>query len=331
MRGIAATGAGVLLAAAAGTALGQGSVEDEQSTFAWANFGTEPGGGFEPLEAGFADFVGVPDNTFDNLNQHWFYFRTAGMGFERAFTPPDTQLYESSRFELGWDNLSGFSATLEGTLTDLGQNEARVVETLTLANPSRAPLELELFTFVDPKASQGFGDPGDFATLVGPRRVLVDDFGTFNFAEVNAVGATFYEASATAINVRDVLVNGVINNFDNSGLPLGDPDGDPVDVNLGFQWSLTIPASGQRSIDIVLTINAEASAGCTADLTGPGDPGRPDGELTADDFFFYLDLFAAGDPGADLTGPGGEGTPDGELTADDFFVYLDLFAQGCPS
>jgi len=65
-----------------------------------------------------------------------------------------------------------------------------------------------------------------------------------------------------------------------------------------------------------------------ADLTGPGGDGVPDGSLTADDFFFYLGLFAAGDAGADLTGPGGDGVPDGSLTADDFFFYLGLFAAG---
>ncbi|MCB9844597.1 MAG: hypothetical protein H6811_01225 [Phycisphaeraceae bacterium] len=47
---------------------------------------------------------------------------------------------------------------------------------------------------------------------------------------------------------------------------------------------------------------------------------RDDGDADADDFFDYLDLFAAGDPDADL---------DGDRDADDFFTYLDLFAQGC--
>jgi len=69
---------------------------------------------------------------------------------------------------------------------------------------------------------------------------------------------------------------------------------------------------------------------CPADLTGPGGDGVPDGNLTADDFFFYLGLFADADPQADLTGPGGDGVPDGSLTADDFFFYLGLFSAGCP-
>ncbi len=58
-----------------------------------------------------------------------------------------------------------------------------------------------------------------------------------------------------------------------------------------------------------------ADDGCAADLDG-------DGDADADDFFAYLDLFAAGDPDADIDG-------DGDIDADDFFGYLDLFAAGC--
>ena len=47
-----------------------------------------------------------------------------------------------------------------------------------------------------------------------------------------------------------------------------------------------------------------------------------DGDLDADDFFIYLDLFASGDEGADIDG-------DGDVDADDFFGYLDLFSAGC--
>lgn len=58
-----------------------------------------------------------------------------------------------------------------------------------------------------------------------------------------------------------------------------------------------------------------ACTACRADLDG-------DGDADANDFFLFLDLFAAGDPRADLTG-------DGRVDVNDFFVYLDLFAIGC--
>ncbi|MCC5786015.1 MAG: hypothetical protein JJU33_04860 [Phycisphaerales bacterium] len=54
---------------------------------------------------------------------------------------------------------------------------------------------------------------------------------------------------------------------------------------------------------------------CRADM-------NRDGVVDADDFFLYLQLFAAGDPRADIN-------HDGVINADDFFEYLDLFAAGC--
>jgi len=101
-------------------------------------------------------------------------------------------------------------------------------------------------------------------------------------------------------------------------------------ADLGF------PALGQQGVLVVSGGGTDLRAfqteapDCPADLTGPGGDGVPDGSLTSDDFFFYLALFADGDPQADLTGPGGDGVPDGSLTSDDFFFYLGLFAAGCP-
>ncbi len=47
-----------------------------------------------------------------------------------------------------------------------------------------------------------------------------------------------------------------------------------------------------------------------------------DGDSDADDFFLYLDFFAAGDDCADIDG-------DGDIDGDDFFGYLDLFVVRC--
>ncbi len=57
------------------------------------------------------------------------------------------------------------------------------------------------------------------------------------------------------------------------------------------------------------------TSACDADIDG-------DGDTDAEDFFGYLDLFAAGDDRADIDG-------DGDLDGEDFFGYLDLFAAGC--
>ncbi len=78
---------------------------------------------------------------------------------------------------------------------------------------------------------------------------------------------------------------------------------------------------------------------CIADMTSSSNPfdegyGVPNGVADGDDFFFYLDAFAAGDGRADLTGATqagdpGFGIPNGVIDADDFFFFLDRFSAGC--
>ncbi|MCB9845901.1 MAG: esterase-like activity of phytase family protein [Phycisphaeraceae bacterium] len=74
-------------------------------------------------------------------------------------------------------------------------------------------------------------------------------------------------------------------------------DGDPISANT------------------VIVFRLDGLVDCAADVDG-------DGDADGDDFFAYLNLFAAGDAAADLDG-------DGDRDADDFFFYLDLFARGC--
>jgi len=113
---------------------------------------------------------------------------------------------------------------------------------------------------------------------------------------------------------------------------------DVIDIpeeDLAFQQELAFNDADGRAVLIFEETSSRPDAGikasfftppsCPADLTGPGGGGDPDGVLDANDFFFYLDLFASGDAGADLTGG-----PDGVIDANDFFEYLSLFAAGCP-
>ncbi|MFG0328241.1 MAG: GC-type dockerin domain-anchored protein [Phycisphaerales bacterium JB037] len=91
----------------------------------------------------------------------------------------------------------------------------------------------------------------------------------------------------------------------------------------------------------VFTCDDTPPPSCPADLTGSSDAndptyGVPDGDADGDDFFFYLDAFAANNLAVcDLTGSSDPNdpsfdVPDGDCDGDDFFRYLDLFAQGCP-
>ncbi len=81
--------------------------------------------------------------------------------------------------------------------------------------------------------------------------------------------------------------------------------------NLGQIAFVASLADGRQAI-----VRADPAISCPADLDG-------DADADADDFFAYLDAFAAGN--ADVCDIDG----DGDCDADDFFGYLDLFAQGC--
>lgn len=91
---------------------------------------------------------------------------------------------------------------------------------------------------------------------------------------------------------------------------------------------------------LILILTATADASCPGDFTGASDPndptyGEPDGDIDGDDFFFFLEAFAAGELATcDLTGSSDPndpsfGEPDGDCDADDFFRFLEFIAEGC--
>ncbi len=71
---------------------------------------------------------------------------------------------------------------------------------------------------------------------------------------------------------------------------------------------------GVSSLGAVIEFRFGLSA-CPADINA-------DGELDADDFFLFLDLFREDDPSVDFN-------HDGTIDSEDFFAYLDLFRHGC--
>lgn len=87
----------------------------------------------------------------------------------------------------------------------------------------------------------------------------------------------------------------------------------PLGLNLGTDRNQQVDRNGIGYFDELFIEVADVS--CVADLNG-------DGVVDADDFFLFLQLFAAGDLQADIN-------QDGLIDADDFFAYLNLFAQGC--
>jgi hypothetical protein len=80
-----------------------------------------------------------------------------------------------------------------------------------------------------------------------------------------------------------------------------------------------------------LPTGVRVSVACnSADITGLGGSGGPDGNLTSDDVVAFLAGFFASDLAvADVASLGGNLVPDGQLTADDIVAFLAAFFRGC--
>ncbi len=148
------------------------------------------------------------------------------------------------------------------------------------------------------------GVPGATVGFEGRPMVSLDGTSAAAVYRVNGVESVFYAGPAGITRVLGA--------------------GDEVEVSPGvFRTALSV---------FLLDVNAEhvlvnmTYTGGRAMLAATVTACRPDlnndGVVDADDFFLFLQFFAAGDPRADING-------DGVIDADDFFVYLNLFAQGC--
>ncbi len=146
----------------------------------------------------------------------------------------------------------------------------------------------------------------------------IDDITLFSFDGGNTIPGR--------IQSVDVTINGVTVNFKTDEFTFGDEfievGGSELDglatssvtfSNFGHDGGNNLP---EMFCIGEIEINGQPADGCPADLDG-------DDDADADDFFAYLDAFAAGDLAVcDLD-------QDDDCDADDFFAYLDLFAQGC--
>ena len=147
----------------------------------------------------------------------------------------------------------------------------------------------ETRVFLSNSTTAPFGDPGiielDFDTSSG--------FHTYHVEVSDAVATLFIDGE------QRLSLGGLGNTVENpSRVWLGD----------GTRWA--------NSMFEVRSFKVYTPDCCPADLDA-------DCDADADDFFIYLDAFAASDlDTCDIDG-------DGDCDADDFFDYLDLFSQGC--
>ena len=152
-------------------------------------------------------------------------------------------------------------------------------------------------------------DPGLYGvdTVITDEQLRSDFTGWFNFAStppgLGGLGGTFPVASGDRLFVFDYEYVGEVDVVSIASTGEARLWRDAQDIN-----GVVVPADFGKGLIVTLR--------CPADLDG-------DGDADADDFFAYLDAFAAGELGVcDID-------RDKDCDADDFFAYLDLFAAGC--
>lgn len=118
----------------------------------------------------------------------------------------------------------------------------------------------------------------------------------------------------------------------NSFLDKQDGGTDDADGLIDGQVTLAVPGTSFHFLDVdadFTICSDEIAVICSADLSGPLEPGHPDGVVSGADFIEFLSRFQMGDLSVDLAGPSSPMEPDGVLSGADFFRYLELFANGC--
>ena len=243
--------AGALLAAGAVPLHALGTIETGNASFAWLNFGTNG-----ESSAGFADFkIG----SIENLRQHWFYYRVEGGPREFPLPIPSAESYESNpgAFELDWNAVGGlFDAKLQASLAAPGPGQARLSESLTITNIGAGKLNVSLFVYADIDVRDEFGGFPDEATLVYPGRIRIDDFGTFDFAEMAGGGVVDHEVLSFPY-LRDFqLVDSGPDDLNGEGLPFA-----PENFTGAFAWHLFLDPGQSVTLPFVMAINTVAVTG----------------------------------------------------------------------
>ena len=89
----------------------------------------------------------------------------------------------------------------------------------------------------------------------------------------------------------------------------------PNDGFMGYQWTVSIPAGGQATFNVVLSYGSRSAYACYPDC-------NCDGALTVADFGCFQTSFVAASGYGDCNG-------DGVRTVADFGCFQTRFVQGC--
>jgi len=224
---------------------GQGTITDAPATFVR---GTSPWD-----TSPDASFTGVSATlTQDHLFETGWWFRVAGGTQETFFPVPTTQNYTGTTSTNDWTDVGAlglFSAQEVSVVKNTAGPSGFVTMTMKITNLSAVnPLSIDVFHMADIDLA---GAGSDSATLLYRNNHLRLTDPSGNVAEYRGVGAKAYLVRPFgATDVAAELSNATVTDFNNTGVPFG-----PADFTGGFQWTLTIPASGSRSVTAVIAVN----------------------------------------------------------------------------
>jgi hypothetical protein len=192
------------------------------------------------------------------LCDSWWWFRIEGDNDETVFHSPVDESFVGNTATFTFD-FPQFKATLQHVL-----NDNVLVETLRIDNSqpndndSAAGMwSVDLFHIADIELG---GDAyNDFAEYVAPGVMFVNS--------ADGPGRLYYEAPDSIAymltdnhadpNLEDFMRDGLVTNFDNSGLPFKNGDGD---LHAGFQWRLSIAPGEIASVAVRFAVVPEPAA-----------------------------------------------------------------------
>ncbi len=212
-----------------------------------------------------ANLTGI--GTGDYIFEDGWWFRVSGDTAESFFPAPTTTTCAAAAGTITWTDVNArglFSASNALTLTSTAANTGELILTMSITNLSSVnPLVISIFHGADFDVNGTAGT--DNATLLNANNYIRITDTTAGVAEYRAfnppANAFLVRPFATATDVFGLLADTAVTNFDNTTLPTTN-----FDFTGAFQWDLTIPASGTRSVSVAL--NGNAPPATPVELTG---------------------------------------------------------------
>lgn len=232
MRGTSAL-LGLLLASVARHAAAGGSIQDQAVTLEYlpVHWGTTAA----------ADLLGAWPSG-DPLRATGFWYRVVGVDDrERPLPLPDQEHYANGEALVRWENVDGkgFSAAESTAVFDNERPSATLSSRLSLTNLTSAPLELRVFHYLDVDVP---GNADDDRAQGLTRTYLKFSDLAGSAIRYRGEGADKFQVGSFPL-LRDALSDSTATELTNGGVPYG-----PGNATAAYQWNVTIPPGGQRSV-----------------------------------------------------------------------------------